>query len=60
MTAEIDMLIAAQDRQAELLAEASARRLTRITDPQPVGPVPATRRRLSTVLRRIPGAPTFA
>lgn len=59
MFSEIDFQIAAQDRQATLLAEATNRRLTRggqerLNEPQP------TASRLQTLLRRIAGAPTFA
>lgn len=59
MFSEIDFQIAAQDRQATLLAEASSRRLTRASEDRPVEPAPATNR-LQTLLRRIAGAPTFA
>ena len=60
MTAEINLLIAAHDHQAELLAEADARRLTRSTDLHADGPVQPAKRRLTILLRRLAGAPTFA
>lgn len=59
MFSEIDFQIAAQDRQASLLAEASTRRATRIGQDRPSEPLP-TGRRLQTLLRRLAGAPTFA
>lgn len=59
MFSEIDFQITAQDRQATLLAEASARRMTRASQDRPNDPAP-TSRRLQTLLRRIAGAPTFA
>ncbi len=60
MTAEINLLIAAQDHQTELLAEAEARRLIRRTDSPTTASQPATKQRLNTLLRRLAGAPTFA
>lgn len=60
MTAEINLLIAARDHQADLLAEAEARRLTRRTQSPTTGSQSRTNRRLNTLLRRIAGAPTFA
>ena len=60
MTAEINILTAAHDHQAELLAEADARRLTRSTDLHADGAVPPAKRRLTILLRRLAGAPTFA
>lgn len=60
MTAEINILIAAQDHQTELLAEADARRLIRRTDSPTSGPQPAAKQRLNTLLRRLAGAPSFA
>lgn len=59
MFSEIDFQIAAQDRQATLLAEATNRRLTRTSRDLPGEPAHATNR-LQTLLRRIAGAPTFA
>ena len=59
MFAEIDFQTAAQYHQAELLAEASARRLARTTDRRPDEPRPA-KRRLGALLRRLAGAPAFA
>jgi len=59
MFAEIDFQVAAQDRQADLLAEASARRLLRSDETRADTPLPA-RRRLQVLLRRIAGAPAFA
>ena len=60
MIAEINILIAAQDHQADLLAEADARRLIRSTELQDDGPLQPTKRRLTILLRRLAGAPTFA
>lgn len=60
MTAEINILIAARDQQARLLAEADARRLIRSTDLHAEGPLQPARRRLTLLLRRLAGAPTFA
>jgi hypothetical protein len=59
MFSEIDFQVAAQDRQATLLAEASSRRLTRVSQERPSEPH-LTTGRLQTLLRRIAGAPTFA
>jgi hypothetical protein len=60
MTAEINILIAAQDHQTELLAEADARRLARSTDSHADGSVEPAKRRLTILLRRLAGAPTYA
>jgi hypothetical protein len=60
MTAEINILIAAQDHQTDLLAEADARRLIRRTDSPTSGSQPAAKQRLNTLLRRLAGAPSFA
>ncbi len=60
MTAEINILIAAQDHRAELLAEADARRLTRTRDPHAAGTIRPARRRLTILLRRLAGAPASA
>lgn len=60
MTAEIDLLIAAQDRQAGLLAEAEARRLTRRTDAASTTPQRPVGARLNTLIRRLAGAPSFS
>ena len=60
MTAEINILIAAQDHQAELLAEADARRLTRTIDSNTEGTNQPAKRRLGILLRRLAGAPSFA
>ena len=60
MTAEINILIAAQDHQTELLAEAEARRLIRRTDAPIAGSQPAAKQRLNTLLRRLAGAASFA
>ena len=60
MTAEINILTAAQDHQAELLAEAAARRLIRSTDLHADSPQQPATRRLTILLRRLAGAPTFA
>ena len=60
MTAEINILIAARDHQADLLAEADARRLTRtIKHPAHEPHLPA-KQRLTLLLRRIAGAPSAA
>ena len=59
MFSEIDFQTTAQDRQATLLAEASDRRMARVSVEQPSKPFQATNR-LQTLLRRIAGAPTFA
>jgi hypothetical protein len=59
MTAEINLLTAAHDHQAELLAEAEARRLTRPTRSK-AGSRTRSSGRLHTLLRRLAGAPTFA
>ena len=59
MASEFDLQMAARHRQAELLGEASFRRLTR-TDPVGLDEPSPSRRRLQTLLRRIAGAPTFA
>jgi hypothetical protein len=59
MFAEIDFQIAAQDHQAGLLAEASARRLARTNERRPDEPLPIMRR-LRALLRRLAGAPAFA
>jgi len=60
MTAEINILIAAQDHQTQLLAEAEARRLIRRPDAPTSGSQRATRQRLNTLLRRLAGATSFA
>lgn len=60
MTPEINILIAAQDHQAELLAEASARSLLRTTHPDDAGTMRPAKRRLTILLRRLAGAPTSA
>lgn len=59
MFSEIDFQTAAQDRQATLLAEASARRIARASQERPGEPIPSGHR-LQTLLRRLAGAPTFA
>jgi hypothetical protein len=59
MATEFDFQIHAQHHQADLLAEAAARRLTRTVSVRRDDPAPAGRR-LQTLLRRIAGAPTFA
>ncbi len=59
MTAEINIMIAAQDHQAALLAEADARRLIRRSDSSTAGSQPAAKQRLNTLLRRLAGAPSF-
>lgn len=60
MTAEINILIAAQDPQADLLAEAAARRLIRSTESGADGLLQPAKRRLTILLRRLAGAPTLA
>jgi hypothetical protein len=60
MTAEINLLTAAHDHQADLLAEAEARRLTRRTRSQNAESPSRSNGRLGTLLRRLAGAPTFA
>jgi hypothetical protein len=60
MTAEITILTAAHDHQAELLAEADARRLLRRTHAPISESQPATRQRLNTLLRRLAGTTSFA
>ena len=60
MTAEIDILIAAHDHQADLLAEAEARRLTRALKLPADGAVQPAKRRLTVLLRRLAGAPSVA
>lgn len=60
MTAEISFQLAAQARQDSLIAEADARRLTRALDRHPGTTPQRTRRRLSILLRRLAGTPTFA
>ena len=50
----------ARAHQAELLAEADARRLTRTTHSPADGPFQPAKRRLTILLRRLAGAPTFA
>jgi hypothetical protein len=59
MATEFDFQINAQHHQADLLAEAAARRLTRTISVRQDEPAPAGRR-LQTLLRRLAGAPTFA
>jgi hypothetical protein len=59
MFSEIDFQTTAQNRQATLLAEASARRMARVSVERPSEPIQASSR-LQTLLRRIAGAPTFA
>jgi hypothetical protein len=59
MTAEFDFQIAARHHQADLLAEAAARRLTRSRALRRDDPLPAGRQ-LQTLLRRLAGAPAFA
>jgi hypothetical protein len=59
MAAEYDFQINAQHHQAELLAEATARRLLRTSAPRPQDPIPGGRR-LQTLLRRLAGSPGFA
>jgi hypothetical protein len=59
MFSEIDFQTAAQHRQATLLAEASANRMTRVSRERPNEPV-RTASRLQALLRRIAGTPTFA
>ena len=58
MAFEHDFQIAAEYHQAELLAEAAARRMNR-TETRREDPLPATNR-LQSLLRRIAGAPTYA
>ena len=60
MTAEISILIAAHDHQAELLAEVDARRLARSSDAHGDGSAQPAKRRLTIILRRLAGAPTYA
>jgi hypothetical protein len=60
MTAEINILTAAENHQADLLAEASARSLLRTTHPFDAGTIRPAKRRLTILLRRLAGAPTFA
>ena len=60
MTAEINILIAARDHQADLLAEADARRLTRTIKRSADWPHQPARRRLTVLLRRLAGAPSAA
>ena len=59
MATEYDFQITAQNHQADLLAEAAARRMTRTVSVRRDDAAP-TGRRLQTLLRRIAGAPTFA
>src|SRR5215211_2923967 len=59
MPSEFDIQFAGQYRQAEDLAEAAARRLTRTQELRREEPQPTTRR-LSTLLRKLAGAPSFA
>lgn len=59
MTSEFDFQFNAQHHQADLLAEAAARRLTRPASVRRDDPAPAGRR-LQALLRRLAGAPTFA
>jgi hypothetical protein len=59
MFSEIEFQVAAQVRQATLLAEVAGRRRTGHDHDRPNEPVP-TARRLQTLIRRIAGAPTFA
>lgn len=59
MSFEIDLQMAARHHQEELLAEASARRLSRSVRIQRDEPAPSGRR-IQTLLRRLAGAPTFA
>ena len=59
MASEFDLQSAARYHQAELLAEAANRRLTRSTELRRDDAAP-TARRLQTLLRRLAGAPTFA
>ena len=60
MTTEINILIAAQDHQTELLAEAEARRLLRRSAAPTSGSQPARGQRLNTLIRRLAGATSFA
>jgi hypothetical protein len=59
MTAEFDIQMAAQHHQNELLAEADARRLTRMTELRREKQA-RTGRRLQTLLRRLAGTPSVA
>lgn len=59
MASEFDFQFNAQHHQDELLAEATARRLTRSPEIRRETPE-TTGRRLRTLLRRLAGAPTFA
>ena len=59
MFSEIDFQTTAQHRQVTLLAEASTRRMTRVSGERPGEPIQVSSR-LQTLLRRIAGAPTFA
>jgi len=59
MFSEIDFQTEAQHRQATLLAEASSRRMARVSREEPSQPQPTTNR-LQTLIRRIAGAPTVA
>jgi hypothetical protein len=59
MASEFDIITAGRTHQAELLADAKARRMLSIRiesadEPRQPG------RRLQTLLRRLAGAPTFA
>jgi hypothetical protein len=60
MTAEINILTAAENHRADLLAEASARSLLRTTDLHDTGTIRPAKRRLTILLRRLAGAPSFA
>ena len=57
---EIDILTTARNRQAELLAEAHARRLARSFELPATGSDQPAKRRLAILLRRLAGVPTFA
>ncbi len=59
MASEFDFQVSAQHHQAQLLAEAAERRLTRTAHVRHDEPLPAGRR-LQTLLRRIAGAPSVA
>ena len=59
MASEFDFQIAARHHQDKLLAEATARQLTRRTEIRRESQE-STGRRLQTLLRRLAGAPTFA
>jgi hypothetical protein len=59
MASEFDFEVAARYHQDDLLAEATARRLTRTVTLRRDDSAP-TGRRLQTLLRRLAGAPTFA